>query len=191
MAKATELDLGAWFILRMANVDTVKVYRALLAYGIEAWTPIERKVRRTPRKRLPYDSEAALLPSYVFASAAQLDEVLKLSRRPNREIPQFSVLHHLNGVPLIDDCQLDALRGEEGRLGKIFERLKRMGRKGPKLLPGDSVKMHEGPMMGLSGVVEGQQGQYTLISFDGFPSSIKISSILLLPDEAKEIAQAA
>ena len=182
------LDLGSWFICRMANVDTVKTYRALQANGFEVWTPIERKVRRTPRKRVPYDSEAALLPSYVFAKVDHLDAILSLAIRPNRDIPQFSVFHHRNGVPLIADSELHCLRTEETRLSSVFERMKLKGRKGPRLERGQSVKLPEGALMGMAGIVESQQGQYTLVSVDGFHEPIKVSSILLLDSNALQQA---
>ncbi len=179
------LDLGSWFICRMANVDTVKTYRALQANGFEVWTPIERKVRRTPRKRVSYDHEAPLTPSYVFARVEHLDDILNLSLRTNRGIPRFSVFHRqLGGVPLIADSALDQLRMEEDRLAAIFTKAKRAGQKAPTFEKGAVVKLEEGPLMGMSGIVEGQQGQYTLVSYAGFHEPIKISSILLL-DEAQ------
>jgi transcription antitermination factor NusG len=183
------LDLGGWFILRTANVDTMKTFSALQREGFDVWTPIERKVKRSARTRAPYDSTAALMPSYLFARVEHLDDILKLSRRTNRGIPKFTVFHHGQGIPLVSDSALDALRMEEDRLGRIFDKAKLAGMKRPQFGKGKAVRTGEGPFMGMSGIVEGQQGQFTLVSFAGFHDPIKISSILLV--EEVSAAQAA
>ena len=179
------IDLGSWFILRTANADTVKALDAFKAAGFNVWTPIELKVRRTPRKRTQYDSKTALLPSYLFAHVNDLEPILSLALRTSRDIPRFTVFHHKDGVPLIADSSLGPLRQEESRVARIFERVKLLGRKAPKLSPGSTVRMPDGPLMGLDGIVEGQEGQYTLVSFNGFAKPLKISSILLIDPVAK------
>lgn len=177
-----ELDLGSWFILRMSSSETLPVVRALTANGYRVWTPIERKFSRMPRTRVRYAREMALMPSYAFAWVEQLDDILKLALLPTKECGRFSVFHHKGGIPLIADSQLAALRGEERRLWGIFDRARRKGVKVPTLKNGDIVTMSSGPFQGLSGVVEGTNGQNTLVSFAGFHAPIKIASLLLLPE---------
>lgn len=176
------LDLGSWFILRMASTDTLRIYRNLQRAGFTTWTPVERKFGRMPRTKAKYEKEFALLPSYVFARVEHVDEILRIAMLPNKDIGRFSVFHHKGGIPLIADNQLRDLRAEESRVIGIFERLKRKGMKGPSFSKGQAIKMTEGPFAGLSGIVEDQKGQTTLVSFAGYHAPIKISSLLLRED---------
>lgn len=178
---ADTLDLGSWFILRMASADTLRIHRNLTNCGMATWTPIERKFGRTARTRTRFEKEVALLPSYVFAKVECLDDILRIAMLPSKDVGRFSVFHHKGGIPLIADDQLRDLRAEESRVIGIFERLKRKGMKGPQISKGAVIKMQEGPFAGLSGVVEGQQGQNTLVSFAGYHRPIKIASLLLHP----------
>lgn len=196
MAKSkgdTELDLGSWFILRMASSDTLSVAKGLAKAGFDAWTPIERRRGKMPRTRTAYDKEFPLMPSYVFVNIHHLAEVQHMAMLPPRNIPRFVLFQYQGGVPLIGDDQLDALRSEEGRLQAIYERACQKGKKAPRFEPEATVRVKEGDAFaGMDGVVAGQQGQFTLVNFAGFSSPIKISSFLLAGDEeAKEETKAA
>jgi len=182
----TILDLGQWCILRTAPADTVKAMRALTAEGIEAWTPVERKVGRTPRQRNRYERETALMPSYLFAGAKSIDHLLHLARQPWLDFPKFRVFTYKGGIPLVADSELQSLRAEEARCNRLFERLKQIGRKVPRLPEGTQVEMPDGPFVGLTGVVEGHRGKVTLVSFAGFHKPIEIASFLLVDEEADE-----
>ena len=175
----TILDLGSWCILRMASADTLKVARSLTEAGLHVWTPIEKRTGRKPRTRTPFDKDVPLMPCYAFGRAEHTSELLRLAMIPNRQHPRFTVVHHKGGIPLIADRELDALRHEEQRSRSLFERLKRRGLKGPKIKRGTIVRMSDGAFAGLSGVVEDQAGQYTLVSIEGFHEPIKIASLLL------------
>lgn len=181
MAKGRDdiLDLGAWFILRMASSDTLSLHRGLRKAGFDAWTPIERRKGKMPRTRTAYDKEFALMPSYVFVNVHHIAEIQHMAMLPPRNIPRFTVFQHNGGIPLIADDQLDALRAEEGRLQAVYEKAARKGQKGPKFDPGQNIRIDDGPFMGMDGVVEDQQGQFTLVNFAGFHSPVKIASILL------------
>lgn len=181
----TVLDLGSWFILRMAGGDTLRVVEYLTRRGFEAWTPIERKRGRMPRTRASFDKAFALMPTYAFASVHDLNRIHHLASVPANDRPCFSVFQHNGGVPLIGDGQLDALRAEEGRLQGIYERACRKGRRGPRFDPGQAVRLTEGPFAGLDGVVQEQQGQFALVNLRGFHSPIKIQSLLLLDESVK------
>lgn len=185
------LDLGSWCILRMASADTLRVAKSLAAAGLQVWTPVERRSGRSRHDRSRFDKETALMPSYVFGRVEHLTEMLRLAMLPQRNHPKFSVFRYQGGIPLIADEQLDALRAEEDRSLRLFERLKRRGLKGPAIASGTTVKMTEGAFAGLSGVVEDQQGQYTLVSIDGFHKPIKVASVLLLEESAGQCARAA
>lgn len=182
---AKTLDLGAWFILRMNSADTVSTFDGLKRMGFNVWTPIEQRVCRTPRRRVQYDRRTALMPSYVFASADHLDELLQAAMSPSRELPRFTVFTHKGGIPMVADVELNALRYAEEKADTLFAKMKRLGRKGPKLGKGSEVHLTEGPFAGMSGIVEGQSGQFTLVSFDGFHKPIQIASLLLVDEQAQ------
>jgi len=182
------LDLGSWCILRMAGGDTLRLVRSLCASGIEVWAPIEKRVAKMPRTGAPFDKESALMPSYVFAPVGHVDELLSLEHSHRRAHPKFTVFRHRGGVPLVADDQLDALRSEEARKVRVFEKWRRRGSKGPKLERGTPVRMADGPMQGIPGIVEDAQGQFTLVAFTifGKPVEIKVASCLLLNNVAHE-----
>lgn len=181
-----ELDLGSWCILRMASADTLRVFKSLSDAGLGVWTPIERKIGRMPRTRTQFDKEAPLMPSYVFGRVEHISELLRLAMIPNRQHPRFSVFRYRDGIPLIADDELECLREAEGHKRRVFEKWRRRGTKGPKLNPGDVVRMTEGAFAGLSGIVEDTQGQFTLVSIDGFHKPIKVASLLLAGSVAQE-----
>lgn len=191
MGRADILDLGGWFILRMASSDTLSLARALTRAGFDVWTPIERKRGKMPRTRTTYDKEFALMPSYLFVNIHHLAEIQHMAMLPPRNIPRFVLFQCQGGVPLIGDDQLDALRAEEKRLQGIYERQCRKGKKGPKFNAGTLVRIEEGGFAGLDGVVTEQQGQFTLVNFTGFNAPIKVQSILLIQSEDEAGAKAA
>lgn len=179
----TTLDLGRWCILRMASASTLNVRDALNKAGFDVWTPIERKIGRRPRTRAHYDKRFALMPSYVFADARRIEDLVKLTMSPNPEV-RFTIFKHQGGFPLIADAELDALRQIEGRKLGIFERLKAKGKRPPTFAPGTTVQASSGGFEGLAGVVEETRGKFTLVSYAGFHKPIAIASLLLLPEVA-------
>lgn len=183
----TTLDLGSWCILRMAGGDTLRVARSLRSAGIDAWAPVEKRVAKMPRTGAPFDKESALMPSYVFAPVEHVDELLHLEHAQRRAHPKFIVFRHRGGIPLIADDQLDALRSEETRKGRVFEKWKRKGWKGAPLTPGTEVRLPDGPFQGYTGIVEDVQGQFTLVcaSIFGKPVEIKVASCLLTENVAR------
>jgi transcription antitermination factor NusG len=184
----TCLDLGSWCILRMSSGDTLRLVKSLKPVGIGAWAPIEKRVAKMPRTGAAYDKETALLPSYVFAPVEHLDELLRLEHCHRRAHPRFTVFRHKGGIPLIADDQLDALRAEESRKARVFDKWKRKGAKGPRFERGTPIRMTEGPLAGMSGIVERGDGHYTLVAFAlfGKPVEIKIASCLLTENVAHD-----
>lgn len=176
------MDLGSWCILRMASADTLRVFKALQGAGYDVWTPVEKRTKRMPRTRVPFDKEIALMPSYVFGSTAHLDEFQVMAMMPGKDTPRFSMFRYQGGIPLIGEAQLAALRAEEARCHSVFEKLRRRGIKGPTFSRGDAVRLTEGGFAGMSGVVEDTRGRFTLVSFAGYHAPIQIASLLLQPD---------
>lgn len=180
------LDLGQWCILRMASCDTLAVANSLRAAGFEVWTPVERKIARRPKTRAQYETTTALLPSYVFAAVDRIEDLARIALTPNRDHPRFSMFKHQGGFPLVADIELEALRYTEDKRRTIFERLRDKGKRGPIFTKGARVKTDKAGFAGLSGIVEDQRGQFTMVSYASFHKPIKIASILLLPDAVTE-----
>lgn len=176
------LDLGKWCILRMASLDTLPVKEALEKMGFEVWTPIERKAGRRPRTRKEYDKTLAITPSYVFAPADRLDDLLAMSVNPLSDCPRFTVFRHGDGFPLIADVELEALRHQERVRNEHYDKQQARKRKSPSFAPGLEVPLTAPGFEGLSGTVRESKGGQTWIDVPGFPMPIKIASLLLQSD---------
>lgn len=114
------------------------------------------------------------MPRYIFAHVKHIGELAHLALS---HAPKFRLFMHGEGFPLITDEALEPLRDEERRQSREY--LKSKPRRA--LTKGETIKTTEGPFAGLTGIVQSEQGQYTLVSYSGFHSPVKISSILL-PD---------
>lgn len=167
-----------WFILRCSGANTLKLAASLGAVGYDVWTPAETIGKRTGAMRRKRADTIPVMPSYVFARRPHLFDLLEISQAPISEYPDFNVFRHLDRFPLIADEALDPLRVAE-RKRQPFDKVARFTR-------GEMVRLMEGGFAGLTGVVELTRGQYTLVTFPGFPMPIKISSLLLKSDVAKD-----
>lgn len=166
-----------WFILRCSGANTLKLAASLDGTGFEVWTPTETLRKREGAMRRRRSDTIPVMPSYVFARRPHLFDLLEESQAQFSEHPDFSVFRHLDRFPLISDEALDPLRVAERRR-QPFEKVARFTR-------GEMVRLMEGGFAGLTGVVELTRGQYTLVTFPGFPMPIKISSLLLKTDVAR------
>jgi transcription antitermination factor NusG len=181
------LDLGSWCILRMASGDTLRLVKSLRAARIDAWAPIEKRLAKMPRTGAPFDKETALLPSYVFAPVEHVDDLLRLAHEQRRAHPKFTVFRHRGGIPLIADDQLDALRAEETRKSRVFDKWKLKGSKPMQIAQGTPVRLPDGPFAGYSGIVEGTQGKFTIVGATilGKVVEIQVASLLLAENVAR------
>lgn len=177
---------GDWFIIRTGARSTLGLMESLIDAGYDVWTPVERYSRRLPRSRGREDITRPLMPSFLFARAAHLHDLLALSHAPSllyrvwdgelqrmvtRGHTRFTVFRQAGEVPMVADRALTALRLAEKRTAPRADiRTYREG---------DTVSLHDGGFAGLDGIVEGTQGQYTLVKFKGFPMAVKIATILL------------
>ena len=178
------LDLGSWFILRMASSDTLRVKDALCKAGLNVWTPVEVRAKRKPRTRAIAEGSYALMPSYAFAHVQDLETIMRLAMMPRQDMPRFSVFLHQGGIPLISEEALGPLRQEERRCLSVFERAKRKVTANPVFGIGQEVTVPEGPFQGMTGIVESSGGQYSLVRFTMFGKvvSVKIAPLLIQPD---------
>lgn len=162
-----------WVILRCAGRNTLALAESLNHGGFECWTPA--RMMRLPRKRV--ELPAPILPTYVFAAADRLGDLLDASGSEQCKHPGFSVFHYLDRIPLVEDSELAALRDTERRSQSPVS----VKRNHTRFGPGETVNVTDGPWVGLSGVVERQKGNYTMVLFGR--TSVKIATFLLCPQQ--------
>lgn len=182
---AGELDLGGWFILRMASADTLGLCRSLSAAGFRVWTPTDHKTGRRPRTRAEYDKVFPLMPSYIFAHTDGIEALARMAIVPVGDHPRFTLFRAGDGIPIIADSDLAGLRGEEQRRASIYDRWKQQRTKAPTFEKGKEVTLNKAGFDGLTGTVIQSNGRFTLVDMPGFSQPIKISSLLLLEDVAE------
>lgn len=160
---------GDWCILRTKGSSTLRLARSLELDGIGAWTPTEIQQRGNHRNSAKHEVMLAVMPTYVFAPAEHLVDLLAAAEAPVSIHPDFSVFRHLDRFPLIADVQLNSLR--------LIER-KAAAKNSPVVFPRDyQVRIPDGPFQGLTGrVVEDSNGGFTLVAFPNFAIPIKFAS---------------
>ena len=167
-----------WIILRMAGSRTLAVAHSLAIAGFEVWTPTETQIKRVGRARDRSDLPVAIMPTYVFARATQLVDLIQITKQPVSPHPQFSVFSYHDRFPVVADAELATLkamerRDMERRAAEAAEALSRSMR----LTEGTGVRLDDGPFQGLVGqVVEASRGQFTLVAFPGFALPVKFST---------------
>jgi transcription antitermination factor NusG len=166
----------SWIILRTSGRSTMRLAETLSCASIEAWTPIETRTIRIPRANVRRTVKLPIMPSYVFARANHLFDLIELSGNSVGTHPDFSVMHYHDRIPVIADHHLQGLRTIEAK--------RTPRKKSAPLTPGLSVrvKTEGGSFAGMKGRVERSNEGNTLVCFDG-RLTVKISTSLLLPDE--------
>lgn len=158
-----------WCILRCKGSSTLRLVRSLELDGFSAWTPTEIQVRRNSRTRARMEAVISVLPTYVFACAENLPDLMELSMAPATIHPDFSIFRHNNRFPLIADDDLNELRKVERQAAAKQEPV--------RFNKGQPVKVPDGPYQGLTGqVVETTRGKFTLVAFPGFNIPVKFAS---------------
>lgn len=168
-----------WCILRTTAGSTIPLLKSLSAIGFDVWTPVHVYRRRMPRTKAKVEREEAMMPTYLFARADRLTDLVELSVLPVKDHRDFRLFQQQNRYPLLGDQALAALRTEERKL-QVVEKTK------PGFAKGDRVKLTEGGFAGMSGTVESVQGKFASVAFPNyFGNSIKIASWHLLPDSVR------
>src|SRR5690349_1505796 len=181
--------MSDWFILRTAGRSTLSLAASLCEDGFEVWTPIRTQRIRVPRMNVKRDVKLPLLPSFVFARAPHLVDLLELAsmvEKPRRDPNggrssrpahrDFSVFHHLDRIPMIEDRHLEPLRTKE------LEIIPK--RDAPRFDRGASVRVGSGAFQGLKGRVERCKSGYALVIFNDWRRPVNIPTWLLREDEA-------
>ncbi len=177
---------GQWCILRMAAGRTLSVAKSLTREGFEVWTPIEVRQHRRARSRERVEKEIALMPTYVFAPAERLRDLVSISMLQFSPHPDFTVFRYQDRFPVIADEALRPLRIAE-RKGTPLDKVKRFTQ-------GERVKLMERGFEGLAGIVEIDNGKFSMVCFPGFSIPIKVASMHLLSDDPQvetKVVQAA
>lgn len=165
-----------WCILRTAGPRTISLTWSLCRAGIAAWTPSQvRSIRRG--RHCAITTEVPLLPTFVFAPAADLSVLGRLAIDPLSPHPQFSLFRWGDGVVTISEPELHRLAEAEDALRPkpIAPAGKRAGQ---PIAVGSEVRIPEGPFGGMTGVVQQSDGRMTLVAF-GNILDVKIETFLL------------
>lgn len=165
-------DVNDWIILRTKGGKTLALAQSLGRAGLSVWTPIQLTRRRLPKRRAVEEQSAPLLPTYVFARARHIVDLLEAAEDPMSAHPEFSVFHYDGRIPLIADDDLRGLR--------LSERKSVPPAKQRVFKAGEEVKVSDGPFAGMSGVVE-QDGKFVLVAFGRM--EVRIARFLLDPGE--------
>jgi transcription antitermination factor NusG len=169
-----------WCILRTSPGRTLSLAKSLSNVGLDVWTPTQTHDRRRPRSKETVQIEAPIMPTFVFARASLVPELMRLRMLEVSPHPGFSLFQHMGRTPLIADREIANLRVIEELAARA--RLKKSHR---YVFPaGEKVRVAEGNFVGLEGVVEGGDGKFALVCFGG-AMQFKIATFLLRTDEVQ------
>lgn len=166
-----------WCILRCAGQNTLPLMRSLTKAGFEVWSPVEVRTKRVPRANVKRTIEFAMLPSYLFAAADRVVDLIALSNAPGREHRDFRVFQRQDRAPLIADSDLADLRLAERKVTAKAER--------PHFEPGETVRLEDGGFAGLTGEVVSARGEFVSVQLPGFRMAIKVRSFYLLREHER------
>lgn len=174
-----------WCILRTTGGRTVSLARSLERAGIEAWTPIEQQSKRRPRSKVRFEVVAPIMPTFVFVRAGHLPELARCLAEPVNPHPSFSIFRHGGRIPIIADADIAGLRVAEESAKRRADRARMKAHR--HVFPvGEQVRLDEGAFAGMSGVVEGGDGKFALVAFNG-GLSVKIATFLLRPENVEHM----
>lgn len=160
---ANPASVARWCVLRTAAQRTLPLARWLGAAGFGAWTPIMQVKRRTRRGSKAVEKrDAPMMPTFVFAPADRLRDLLRLTTDPISTHPPFSVFRYIDRYPLISDGEMALLRKSEADADLAFRKTEPN-----RFAAGANVQVPDGPLAGLSGVVEKPDGKFALVAFGG------------------------
>lgn len=183
------IDTGTarrWCILRTAGPRTLVLAQSLCAAGLDVWTPTEVIKRRRSRSRAIVEFAVPMMPTFVFANAVHLGELMMIRSTPGGVHPPFSLFRGAYGFPIIADASLGALRGAEDRARARAARDK--SKRAVTDFPvGTRVRVARTDVAwtGKIGIVEGTKGKDVAVCFDG-RQTVKIASWMLESDVIQE-----
>lgn len=131
-----------WVVVRTKPKQERNVLDALAGRGVEGYCP---RILQPPHHRHAPRGPVPLFPSYVFARCVLPDRYLAVHYCAGA----VGIVRFGDEVAVLDDDIVAALKEREGERGYVVvqEVRRRLGR-------GDAVRIVEGPLAGLSGVVQ-------------------------------------
>ena len=176
---------GAWCILRTAGPRTLPLAASLATTGLDVWTPVrmERRAGRGKQRKVEVERTLSITPTFVFARAEHVAELMRIRALPVSPHPAFSIFHYRDRIPLVADASLAPLHAEEDR-----HRLAHLKKTRRKVDAGSAVRLAEGPFAGMTGIVEGSSGKEALVNFGG-GFVVSIASYLLGTDVVQAAPQ--
>jgi hypothetical protein len=119
MNKSNEPNLR-WCILRTSGARTLALADSLTQAGFEAWSPRKTLMRVKPGvkprddgTRVMMEVGAAILPTFVFARARDLQTLARVACADITPHPPFSIFHHYGRYPEIADASVMGLQDAE------------------------------------------------------------------------------
>jgi hypothetical protein len=184
-----------WCILRTSGPRTLPLVRSLRKANIVAWTPTAQQRKRRPRSDNYRDVAAAVLPTFAFARAEHLPELLAIQHAPISDHPPFTVLQHRDRFPLVADEALEPLRQYEEKLAHDWEEFLKAARIAQKkskrrrgtearraYVLGQIVRVPDTAFEGLDGeIIEVKNNGELVLSFHGFATTATVDSCLVEP----------
>lgn len=176
-----------WCVLRTSGKHTLRLAKGLTNAGLQVWTPIEERMIRVPKANVRRPVVLPIMPSYLFARASHLLDLLQIIDRKKRmksDLPDFSLMRLADRIPIIADKLLEGLR--------TIEQTRIPRKKAAKLPAGLQVRVGEagGSFAGMQGRVERSGEGYTLVCFDN-RITVKISTYLLTENDIRKEFQPA
>jgi hypothetical protein len=180
------VDQSSWLILRTSGGRTIPLVRSLAKAGITAWAPVAQHRKRRPRSNKYREYTAAVLPTFVFAPAADLGRLLAIVHAPVSDHPPFTVFQAGAGFPTIRDRDLQSLRDAEARMqaewnGRLEAAARTSRRHRNKSIArayamGERVRINAPAFAGLTGEIVNIDGGYLALELGGLLSTIQIAA---------------
>ncbi len=111
-----------WCMLQTTAAKTLPLMAALRGEGVDAWTPSRTVKRDAPgnrrrlhmgQRKVMIEATVPILPGWVFAREADLDDLWRLSDQREGPCPRFSVFTGARGAALVRDTAVTGLRQAE------------------------------------------------------------------------------
>lgn len=197
--------MSDWCILRCSGRHTMGLAESLAKDGFEVWTPIETVRIRVPRMNAKREVRLPIMPSYVFARARHLIDMLEMSGVNARALMRKASGHTPRDVKIGDTIPFDAAMlkaiiaakahpsftvvrtGEKlemveerhlKRLRELEQRRTPLLKASEPLQIGIGVKLTRGGFQGMAGKVERSDCKHTIVSIND-RYTVKIATSLL------------
>lgn len=174
---------GQWVILKCSGAQTLRLAQSLAWASIEAWSPAETQTARKAGSRSRRPQRVPIMPTFVFARAEHLFDLLRIHEAPASPHPKFSFLRTVGELSYCPDSALAHLRVAEMK-GRAPEEVR-------KWEVGDEVHYTGSGFEGLVGTVERTKGKSVWVRFAKLPWPVETSAYLLLPKDQQQGRKAA